>query len=794
MNLAHHHDVEELSLELEEAAEQQGRLDDGSAMHTPLYHGGEAPTAVALLAALQYAFDASQPWAAAAAVGVICGLISCWIEVATHWLSDLKLGYCNSNIWASEALCCVGSSERCDEFYYWDEVLSKHPGLHRNDEGGLSPTGGGGSGGFQVAEALRLGFHGFVAVDYAMYVAISVSLAVFASWLCVHYAPFASGSGIVEIKTILSGARIPNYLSAKVLGIKCVGLCASVGSGLTLGKEGPFVHVGCCVGALVSRWFPRFRNGEESANRELISVGGAVGVAVAFGAPIGGVLFALEEIAYVFPHRAMLQAFFAAVISTLVVRHFDPTHTGRVVQFAVSYHHEFRWFELGPFLVIGVMGGVVGAFMNSVNHFWLKLKKYSILPQHPVWDVAVVTFVTAMVGFPIPLLRPATLDTLTQLFDDCSAASVDNVLCLGDEGAVLMQTIVAAFTRMVLFSVTFGLKLPAGCFVPSLFIGAALGRGIGIWTKAEVAHHMESYAFLHVSCGGDYERCVIPGVYAVLGAAAVLAGVTRMTLCLVVIMFELTGGLEYVVPCMVVTISSKWIAELLGVPSIYDLILSLSSYSFISNKVELRNPLVTVKHVLEQAHSDPTHRVVVFVNGMSLQEVQVVIKEHPYRWYPVVEDRHSMVVLGAIPRAVVQQLVQHEQETQQRTVQDRQLSLGKRIGFSQSFFAIHTSATSRPSTSFLDWTSYVDNCRVQAGPDTPASQLLNIFQTIGSPHVMVVDGSRVVDMCTRRDMALFLKQVPEMGSARDDLMRWLRRTSQWGNAPPAPTGRSPSPF
>lgn len=103
----------------------------------------------------------------------------------------------------------------------------------------------------------------------------------------------AAGSGIPEIKTILSGFVIPHFLDFKVLFVKAVGSVFAVATGMCLGKEGPFVHISTCVGYLVSKLFPKYReNGRKM--REMLSVACSSGLSVAFGAPIGGVLFSYE--------------------------------------------------------------------------------------------------------------------------------------------------------------------------------------------------------------------------------------------------------------------------------------------------------------------------------------------------------------------------------------------------------------------------------------------------------------------------------------------------------------------
>lgn len=105
----------------------------------------------------------------------------------------------------------------------------------------------------------------------------------------------AAGSGVAEVKVILSGFVLHGYLGLKTLVVKTFGLILSVASGLSLGKEGPFVHVATCVGNIACRLFDKY-NHNDAKRREMLSASAASGVAVAFGAPIGGVLFSLEEV------------------------------------------------------------------------------------------------------------------------------------------------------------------------------------------------------------------------------------------------------------------------------------------------------------------------------------------------------------------------------------------------------------------------------------------------------------------------------------------------------------------
>ena len=107
------------------------------------------------------------------------------------------------------------------------------------------------------------------------------------------FAPYAAGSGISEIKCIIAGFVMKGFLGFKTLFIKSIALPLSIASGLSVGKEGPSVHYAVCTGNVISRFFVKYKR-NAAKTREILSASAAAGVAVAFGSPIGGVLFSLE--------------------------------------------------------------------------------------------------------------------------------------------------------------------------------------------------------------------------------------------------------------------------------------------------------------------------------------------------------------------------------------------------------------------------------------------------------------------------------------------------------------------
>ncbi len=160
---------------------------------------------------------------------------------------------------------------------------------------------------FKYGTALEILNQNGAGPAFGFFIGVSCAFALVAVLLVVCIEPVAAGSGIPQLKAYLNGTAYMRLLQFKTLLVKLVGVIFSVTGGLIIGKEGPMVHSGAVLGANIShltgcrrwfghtRWLYRFRNDRDK--RDFVSGGTAAGVAAAFGAPIGGVLFALEEAA-----------------------------------------------------------------------------------------------------------------------------------------------------------------------------------------------------------------------------------------------------------------------------------------------------------------------------------------------------------------------------------------------------------------------------------------------------------------------------------------------------------------
>ncbi|KAK4141623.1 chloride channel protein 5, partial [Dichotomopilus funicola] len=462
-----------------------------------------------------------------------------------------------------------------------------------------------------------------------------------------EYGVYARHSGIPEIKTVLGGFVIRRFLGLWTLITKSLGLILAVASGLWLGKEGPLVHVACCCANLFTKLFPSI-NTNEARKREVLSAAAASGISVAFGSPIGGVLFSLEQLSYYFPDKTMWQSFVCAMTAAMVLQAFDPFRSGKLVMYQVTYTSSWHGFELIPFAILGVLGGIYGGLFIKANMAVARWRKSTPWLPGPVVQVVLVAALTALVNYPNRYMRSQNSDLVTNLFSECSQLLDDQFgLCTtgAASAANILLLLLAALLSFGLAAITFGLQIPAGIILPSMAIGALTGRAIGIIVEIWQTNHPRFLAF-H-TCEPDIP-CIIPGTYAIIGAAAALAGVTRMTVSIVVIMFELTGALTYVLPIMVAVMISKWVGDAFSRRGIYESWIHFNEYPFLDLSEETTPiPDIPAGQIMTRIED----LVVLTATGHTIASLRAVLDAHPHRGFPVVSDPRDAILLGYISRA-----------------------------------------------------------------------------------------------------------------------------------------------
>lgn len=225
---------------------------------------------------------------------------------------------------------------------------------------------------------------GDLALPYLWWLLLSAVPVAIGAGMVTYIEPITAGSGIPQVKSYLNGVKIPRIVRVKTLAVKSIGVITSVVGGLAGGKEGPMIHAGAVVAAGISQGksttfvkdfhvFKAFRDDHEK--RDFVLGGAAAGVSAAFGAPIGGMLFSLEEAASFWNQNLIWRTLIASIISSftlnIVLSAYHGvsglTFTGLFNLGKFDHPLTFEYFELPLFMLLGVMGGLMGAAWNFLN-------------------------------------------------------------------------------------------------------------------------------------------------------------------------------------------------------------------------------------------------------------------------------------------------------------------------------------------------------------------------------------------------------------------------------------------
>ena len=246
----------------------------------------------------------------------------------------------------------------------------------------------------------------------------------------------------------------------------------------------------------------------------------------------------------------------------MILKALNPTGTGKLALYETKYGTSYSPIHYLIFVLLGIAGGLWGGIFCKCNFLWSKsFRQVKIIKNNPVLEVFLVVFVTGLLQYPNPMTREPGDKIIRNLLQDCRS-SEDSWICqheaMGSHAGYIGWLVYGTLVKLILTIITFGCKVPSGIIIPALDAGAFFGRLIGQWITD-----------------------ISPGIFAMVGAAAFLAGVSRMTISLCVIMFELTGELEYIVPHMIAILVAKWVADALEQEGVYDLAQTVLGHPFL---------------------------------------------------------------------------------------------------------------------------------------------------------------------------------------------------------------------
>mmetsp|Transcript_15425 Transcript_15425/g.38302 ORF Transcript_15425/g.38302 Transcript_15425/m.38302 type:complete len:1060 (+) Transcript_15425:21-3200(+) len=533
-----------------------------------------------------------------------------------------------------------------------------------------------------------------VAIDFLFYISVSWIMSLAACLLCLVVSPEAVGSGIPEVIAYLNGVRVKKFNNRNLLLVKIIGSVLSVSSSLAVGMEGPLVLIGGIVGASLSNigsfvswlltnnifgctqydwpWLTRlwiwstsdlsyFANDME--RRNLVTIGAACGFAASFGAPIGGLLFVLDDISSFVDQSMMLRVLVANAIATfcLALYRGDLSAYG-AIQFGYyneSYTNIFvdRFEEIPFWILLGIGGGILGGYFCKTFYTIKKWsgRKFNTTALH-LLRTSYITWATCIVMFFLPMMRWTCHDIVDSGEDEmstddllqgittvsrttgevvrgrrffCDADQVNEMatIMFGSRNKAIVRILsnpnefypltllLVGIVFFVLMSFTNTISIPSGMFTPTVLSGASLGAAVGIVLKRHVDEEIN------------------PSTFALLGVAALMAGVQRSTVSTCVILVEGTGQIRILLPVIIVVVIANYTAYLIHKDGIYDvLMIRLKSYPYLehSDAYIEKYDVVQVKEVM----NGPAITVREYERASSLVSL---LRKYRHNGFPVVD-------------------------------------------------------------------------------------------------------------------------------------------------------------
>ncbi|KAG9114915.1 hypothetical protein FRC07_007585 [Ceratobasidium sp. 392] len=433
----------------------------------------------------------------------------------------------------------------------------------------------------------------------------------------------------------------------------------------------------------------------------------------------------------------MWRAFVCAVLAAVTLQWTDVFATGKLVLFQVTAGAPWRGFELVPWMFLSVFGGLAGALLIRLNIAAALYRHHSWIREWPLMEVVCVTAFTALFSYPIAFMRAQSSELVAYLFQECDPTKPDyHGLC---NPSSLWQNIfhllLTCGLKVVLTAWTFGMKVPAGIFLPTIAIGATMGRAVGIIMQGW--HRAHPTAWIFTACAPEGE-CISPGFYSVIGAAAMLGGVTRMTISLVVIMFELTGALSHVLPIMIAVMVSKWVGDVFGKEGIYDAWIALHGYPFLSTTVDYRDQGETAASRMTRKE----HIVSIGAHHNTVEELEHMLNSHSFEGFPVVNGEQ---LIGYITRDRLQQAIDN---LRQQYPDESMLS------------DVNCTFVGRHDTSYeeADLSSSIDPAPMQLRPGMPLQLVVSLFQKMSPQCVLFTSKGFLKGMMTKRDVVNLMRE------------------------------------
>lgn len=350
--------------------------------------------------------------------------------------------------------------------------------------------------------------------------------------LIYFFAPEAKGHGVPEVMQaiLLKGGKI----RPRVAIVKAIASAITIGTGGSVGREGPIIQIGSSIGSTVGQFIKIPSN----KLKTLVGCGAAAGIAAAFNAPIAGALFAVEIILMDFAVAQFSPIVISSVMATVISHSFE----GKLSAFNVPTYEYASPYELGFYFILGALSGLV-------SYLFIKVLYYSEDFFDNKFNIP---------DYIKPIIGGLGIGALALIFPQVMGVGYDTINNALHGNMIWYVALALVFMKVFATSLTLGSGGSGGIFAPSLFMGAMLGFFFG---------NLVNEFLPDITAG--------PGAYALVAMGGLVAGTTRAPITAIIIVFELTYDYEIILPLMITAIVSTILSSYLSRESIYTLKLLL---------------------------------------------------------------------------------------------------------------------------------------------------------------------------------------------------------------------------
>ncbi len=410
--------------------------------------------------------------------------------------------------------------------------------------------------------------------------------------LIYFFAREAKGHGVPEVMSAVAfrGGRI----RPRIALFKAFASALNIGSGGSVGREGPIVQIGSALGSSIGQFFCL----NDNSIRTLVACGAAGGIAATFNAPIAGVLFALEVIIGQFATNTFVLTVVSSVAASVIGR----TFMGDIPAFIVPEYALKSGEEYFLYVILGILAGLFGIFYTK---FLYKIEDIfdSIKGIHDLLKPILGGLIIGLIAYYVPEILGVGYEFIETALS----------------GEYLLKTlIILLFVKLIATSITIGSGGSGGVFAPGLYMGAMLGGAFGV---------IVNNLFPGLTAQS--------GAYALVGMGAVFAGSARAPITAIIILFELTNDYRIILPLMITVVISTFVANTFYKESIYTVKLSRRGLKLDNSNTDLMSKINVSEVMIEN--------VEVLNQDTKINSVLKIMHETGHHGYPIKDLNKNLI-------------------------------------------------------------------------------------------------------------------------------------------------------